>query len=63
MTTAPFRFVLFYQPPCGDWYVHSHKLYPSEEAARAAARKFLPVGTVIAIASVGSLDRLQETVQ
>lgn len=52
-------FVLFYKPPCGRWYVHSHKLYESEGAARAAAARFLTPGTPISIATVAAtmLDR------
>jgi len=42
-------FVLLYKPPCGEWYVHSHKIYGNMEAARSKARKFLPRGTPIAI--------------
>ncbi len=43
------QFILFYKPPCGAWYVHSHKLYPSAAAAEHAAGKFLAAGTPIAI--------------
>lgn len=43
------EFLLFYQPPCGKWYVHSHKLYGSFDLARQAARKFLEPGTPISI--------------
>lgn len=43
------KYVLFYRPRCGDWYVHSHKLYSSEEKAREAAKKFLHPKTQISI--------------
>lgn len=43
------QFILFYQPPCGNWYVHSHKLYSSVEAGKTGAQKFLPSGTRIAV--------------
>ncbi len=49
---ARFKYLLFYEPPCGEWYVHSHKLYSSEEAARDAARKFLSPETPIAIVPI-----------
>lgn len=45
-------FVLLYQPPCGKWYVHSHKLYPSIADGKIGAQKFLPPGTRIAIIPV-----------
>lgn len=41
------KFVLFYQPPCGTWYVHSHKLYDTEADAIEAAKKFLCANTPI----------------
>ncbi len=44
--------VLFYKPPCGKWYVHSHKTYPSVEDAYAAAKKFLHPDTPIAVLPV-----------
>lgn len=43
------QFILFYKPPCGNWYVHSHKLYSSVRAGQAGARKFLTPGTMIAV--------------
>lgn len=43
------QFALFYKPPCGRWYVHSHKLYPSVEAAEQAARAFLHFTTPFAV--------------
>lgn len=46
-------YVLFYQPPCGRWYVHSHKLYPSAANAFDAAKRFLSPGTPIAVLPVG----------
>lgn len=51
-------FILFYKPPCGIWYVHSHKLYPSTDAAYEAAKKFLAPDTPISILSV-SMDYLE----
>lgn len=52
--------VLFYQPPCGKWYVHSHKLYPSQDAATEAAGKFLSPGIPFAAVPVelGELNRI-----
>lgn len=44
--------VLFYKPPCGKWYVHSHKTYPSVEDAYAAAKKFLHPDPPIAVLPV-----------
>jgi len=38
-------YILLYKPPCGRWYVHSHKLYPTKAAAYEAAAKFLCPGT------------------
>lgn len=38
-------YALFYMPPCGKWYVHSHKLFLSTELARDAAKRFLSAGT------------------
>lgn len=35
------KYALLYQPPCGAWYVHSHKLYDSPEQADEAAGRFL----------------------
>lgn len=49
---APFNFVLFYKPPCGKWYVHSHKLYSDDAAANEAAVQFLPSGTPIAVVPI-----------
>lgn len=43
MSAGPFA--LLYQPPCGQWYVHSHKMYPTIDAADAAAEKFLHTET------------------
>lgn len=34
--------LLLYRPPCGKWYVHSHKLYPNQDEAADAAIRFLP---------------------
>lgn len=48
--------VLFYQPACGGWYVHSHKTYDTPAQALEAARKFLPEGTTIAIFPVASIE-------
>jgi len=48
-------FVLFYQPPCGKWYVHSHKRYPSAAAARLAAGEFLHPDTPYQVRSVAAL--------
>jgi hypothetical protein len=39
------KFILMYKPPCGLWYVHSHKLYDTEDQGRDAARRFLSPGT------------------
>lgn len=47
-------FALLYKPPCGEWYVHSHKLYDSREQAREKASKFLEPGVPIAIVEVGT---------
>lgn len=55
---VPSKFVLFYQPPCGKWYVHSHKLYPTPDKAREAAEQFLSPGTPIAIVEM-NLDVLE----
>ena len=57
-------FVLLYRPPCGEWYIHSHKLYPSKEIARTRAQKFLPTGTPIAIIYFGDreIDQAEEYV-
>lgn len=46
------QYILLYLPPCGRWYVHSHKIYPSPEAARAAAKKFLHPDVVISVAII-----------
>lgn len=46
------KFILFYKPPCGNWYVHSHKLYPSVDAAYEAAKKFLHPDIPIAVKQV-----------
>jgi hypothetical protein len=46
-------YVLFYQPPCGKWYVHSHKIYGSVQDAFTAAEKFLSSGTPISIIAIG----------
>lgn len=54
------RYVLFYQPPCGAWYVHSHKIYASAGDAAAAAKKFLAPGTPISIMKF-NVSRLDET--
>lgn len=54
------RYVLFYQPPCGDWYVHSHKIYTSAGDAAAAAKKLLAPGTPISIMKF-TVSRLDET--
>lgn len=56
------KYVLFYLPPCGAWYVHSHKLYDSEEEARDAARRFLRPGTSITVSPVSpeTLNRFVE---
>lgn len=43
------KYILLYMPPCGNWYVHSHKIYPSEAAAIEAAKKFIAPGTLIAV--------------
>ncbi len=43
------KYILLYKPPCGVWYVHSHKLYDSVEAARRAAIKFLHSDTPVYI--------------
>lgn len=58
------KFILFYQPPCGTWYVHSHKLYATEAAAEAAAAKFLPPDTPISVApiSISWVDNLARKV-
>lgn len=42
------KIVLFYLPPCGNWYVHSHKLYDTGDEAFEAAKKFLVPGTKFA---------------
>lgn len=49
-------FLLLYKPPCGEWYAHSHKLYPDRATARAKAAKFLEPGTPISIVHVGYGD-------
>lgn len=38
-------YALLYKPPCGKWYVHSHKLYADPLQAEHAADKFLSPGT------------------
>jgi hypothetical protein len=43
--------LLFYFPPCGKWYVHSHKIYESLAEAKEAAEKFLHPGTRFCIRS------------
>ncbi len=48
-------FILLYMPPCGEWYVHSHKLYTSVEQARDKAAKFLTPGTRIRIVELDAL--------
>lgn len=50
------KFALFYFPPCGKWYVHSHKLYETADAARDAARKFLVPGALFAILPIAAVD-------
>ena len=56
--------MLLYLPPCGVWYVHSHKLYDSPDDARGGARRFLPQGTEYAIIAidVSVLDEQSELV-
>lgn len=53
------RYLLFYKPPCGLWYVHSHKLYDTPEKAREAAKRFLHPDTEIAVHGIceSVLDR------
>lgn len=46
------RFALFYLPPCGEWYLHSHKLYDSREVALEKALKFLPPGSIVSVQPV-----------
>ena len=57
------KFILLYQPPCGRWYVHSHKLYDTRMQAVEAINRFIhpetPTLTVSANAMVvcdGALD-------
>lgn len=45
-------YLIFYKPPCGIWYVHSHKIYPTLGAAKDAIKRFLPRGTPTAIRSI-----------
>lgn len=47
--------LLLYKPPCGKWYVHSHKLYASHLEAYEAAKKFLHPDTPFAITDIGKL--------
>lgn len=56
--------ILLYKPPNGRWYVHSHKIYPSNDAAREAAREFLAPGTQISFRKVEApwLEKLSEIV-
>lgn len=54
------RYALLYLPPCGVWYVHSHKMFDTEELARQGARKFLPTGTEYAVIPV-DVSALDET--
>lgn len=58
------KILLFYKPPNGKWYVHSHKLYGNAGEARAAAREFLSPGTPYALKAVqiDSLDAFGEIV-
>lgn len=53
------RYLLFYKPPCGSWYVHSHKLYDTPEQARDSAKRFLHPDTEIAVHGISEsvLDR------
>lgn len=46
------KFALFYRPPCGMWYIHSHKLYETPEKAHEAAKKFLHPDTLIFVLPV-----------
>jgi len=52
---------LFYKPPCGQWYVHSHKLYSSYQEAKEAAAKFLHPETPICCLAINEdvLDACQ----
>jgi len=45
-------YILFYRPPCGKWYVHSHKLYDSPAQADEAAGRFLHAETPRAVLPV-----------
>lgn len=52
-------YILFYKPPCGKWYVHSHKLYDTPLQADDAAKRFLAQGTPYAVLPV-DVEELDE---
>jgi hypothetical protein len=58
------KYALFYKPACGEWYVHSHKLYDTKKKAEAAAHKFLMPGQVYAIKLISfyPLEMVSQTI-
>lgn len=58
------KYILIYKPPCGTWYVHSHKLYDSPEDLVIAAKKFLSPGTPVSglAVSLTQCEKLQKIV-
>lgn len=50
------KFILLYQPPCGRWYVHSHKLYDTRMQAVEAINKFLHADTPTLIVASNTLS-------
>lgn len=52
-------FLLLYKPPCGKWYVHSHKLYMTVDDAYKAVCKFLHKGTPFQIIDISKLLRIE----
>ncbi len=50
-------FILLYQPPCGQWYVHSHKIYPTIDKANAAIERFISLGTPTKILNLEGIQQ------